>query len=245
MKVLVTGAAGFLGVGMVESLAARHLLRLMDVVPFETPHERVVGDVCDWPAVRAAVQGVDAIVIGHMAPRQPGVYDTPGLPFDVNVKGTANLFAAAVEAKVSRAVLISSIGVVVGHQRAGTFLRRDLPPATVDLYSLTKSLQERVAEHYHQVAGLPVAMLRPAYVTDEDRLVDKYGRHPATVNWQFIDRRDIGDAVDAALRLPDLGCEVFYLLGHPDASAHADIRHTHERLGWKPAHDFTRYPRDA
>lgn len=244
MKILMTGAAGFLGRGMVEALAPKHTLRLMDVVPVESPHECVVGDVCDLETVRRAVAGMDAIVVGHMAPRQPGVYDVPTLPFDINVKGTAHLFHAAMETKIQRVVLISSIGVVVGHQRAKTFLRCDLPPATDGVYALTKSLQESIAEHYHRVAGISVAMLRPAYVADEDQLVDKYGRHPATVNWQFIDRRDIGDAADAALRLPDLGCEVFYMLGHPDAAEHADIARSHERLGWTPKHDFTKYPRD-
>jgi len=244
MRILMTGAAGFLGVGMVEALAPKHTLRLMDVVPFETPHERVVGDVCDLEAVRQAVQGMDAVVIGHMAPRHPGVYDVPTLPFDINVKGTAHLFHAATEAKVSRVVLISSIGVVVRHQKAGTFLRRDLPPATDSVYALTKSLQESIAAHYHHLARLPVAMLRPAYITDEDRMVDKYGRHLESVNWQFIDRRDIGDAVDAALCLPDLGCEVFYVLGHPDADGRADMTATRERLGWTPKHDFTNHPRD-
>ena len=47
MKILMTGAAGFLGRGMVEALAPKHTLRLMDVVPVESPHECVVGDVCD------------------------------------------------------------------------------------------------------------------------------------------------------------------------------------------------------
>jgi hypothetical protein len=46
------------------------------------------------------------------------------------------------------------------------------------------------------------------------------------------------------LRLPDLGCEVFYVLGHPDAFEHADMVRTRDRLGWTPQHDFTKYPRD-
>lgn len=244
MKVLVTGAAGFLGKGLVESMARTHTLRLMDVVPCGMPHESIVGDVCDLETVRRAVEGMDAVVIGHMAPRHPGVYDVPTLPFDINVKGTAHLFHAAAEAKIPRVVLISSISVAIGHQRANTFLRHDLPPATGDLYSLTKSLQEAIAEHYHRNAGMAIAMLRPAYIIDEDRLTDKYGRHPETVNWQFIDPRDIGDAADAALRLPDLGCEAFYVLGHPDSDLHADTARTRARLGWSPKHDFTCYPRD-
>ncbi len=245
MKVLVTGAAGFLGQGMIQTLGAEHTLRLMDVIPQESQHESIVGDVCDLEAVRSAAAGMDAIVAGHMAPRAPGVYDVPTLPFDINVKGVAHLFQAAVETGIKRMVLISSTSVVLADQRAGNFLRRDLAHSSGDIYSLTKSLQETVAEHFHRNFGISVAILRPAYITDEDTMINKYGRKAETVNWQFIDRRDIGDAANAALRLPDLGCEVFYVLGHPDALEHADVAHTHERLGWHPRHDFTKYPRDA
>ena len=89
MKVLVTGACGFLGRGLIEPFAGRHELRLMDVVDWQTPHEKVVGDVADLETCRRAVQGCQAVVIAHMASRQAGAYETPVLPFDANVKGTA------------------------------------------------------------------------------------------------------------------------------------------------------------
>ena len=116
-------------------------------------------------------------------------------------------------------------------------------------------LNSRMKDHYDlwvmaQEFGfdgetLQAAMLRPSYITDANTLVDKYGRQKPSVNWQFIDRRDIGDAVDCALRLPDLGCEAFYVIGHRDAPRHADVEHTKRRLGWSPAHDFSEYPDDA
>jgi hypothetical protein len=40
------------------------------------------------------VKGCQAVVIAHMASRQAGSYQTPTVPFDANVKGTANLFFA-------------------------------------------------------------------------------------------------------------------------------------------------------
>jgi len=244
MKLLITGAGGFLGAGLITALQPRHDLRLMDVVKFDSPHEVVVGDVCDFETCRRAVAGREALVIAHMAPNRPEVYANPVMPFDVNVKGTANLFAAAVESGVKRVVLISSTGVVSTDQQAGRFLTRDLPPSSTNVYCLTKVCQEVIARHYHELHHMPVAMLRPAYITDADFLLDKYGRKLPSVNWQFIDRRDIGDAVDCALRLPDLGCEAFYVIGHRDAPRHADVEHTKRRLGWAPAHDFSQYPDD-
>ena len=244
MEVLVTGAAGFLGRGLIVPFEGKHDLRLMDVMPFESPHETLVGSVADLETARRAAEGVDAIVIAHMASRQTGSYETPVAPFDVNVKGTANLFFAAVEHEVKRIVLISSIGVVGARQKRGEFLTRDLPMQGGEMYGLTKICQEVIAEQYHRAHGIAVAALRPAYITDADTMDDKYGRHKETVNWQFIDRRDIGEAARLALELDDLGFEVFYVLGPPEALEMADVAYTRERLGWRPKYDFADKPRD-
>ena len=45
MRILITGAGGNLGSGLVERLEGRHVLRLSDVAPFETGHEFVRMDV--------------------------------------------------------------------------------------------------------------------------------------------------------------------------------------------------------
>jgi len=244
MRVLVTGAAGFLGRGMVLPFEGAHGLRLMDVVDFESPHETMIGSVADLDDARRAVEGVDGIVIAHMASRQAGSYETPVAPFDVNVKGTANLLFAAVEFGVKRVALISSIGVVLESQRAGEFLTDETPMVNCEMYGLTKICQEVIARQYHLAHGIGVAALRPAYITDADDLTDKYGRTKETVNWQFIDRRDIGLAAKLALELDDLGFEVFYVLGPPEADEHADVARTRERLGWTPQHNFAGVPRD-
>ncbi|NLF29911.1 MAG: NAD(P)-dependent oxidoreductase [Planctomycetes bacterium] len=239
MKTLVTGAGGYLGRGLIVPFEGRHDLRLMDVVPFESPHEVLVGSVADLETCRKAVAGCDAMVIAHMASRQAGSYDTPVAPFDVNVKGTANLFFAAVEAGIRKVVLISSIGAVGYHQRKGTFLTIDLPPRSGgDQYSLTKICQEVIAREYHDNHGVAVAVLRPAYITDADSCKDKYGKEAHECNWQFIDRRDIGLAARLALELPDLGYEIFYTLGTPMAKERAEMAPIYERLGWKPQHPF-------
>jgi len=69
----------------------------MDVVPFDSPHEVVIGDVTNYPQVEAAMRGVDALIVSHMAPRgEKNVnYQTPNFLFDINVTGTVNLFHAA------------------------------------------------------------------------------------------------------------------------------------------------------
>ena len=244
MKVLVTGAGGFLGGGLIEPFAGRHDLRLMDVVDWQSPHEKVIGDVADLETCRRAVQGCQAVVIAHMASRQAGAYETPALPFDANVKGTANLFFAGLECGIRRYVLISSESVVMGH-KVPPRRTTDMPYRGTTLYGLTKVCQEVIAEQFQREHGLEVAALRVGYILsadDPDHVVDKYGKHIHERNPPCTDRRDIGEAARLAIELPDLKYEVFYVLGAPEADRFYDMEPTFRRLGWKPRHDFTWLP---
>lgn len=244
MKVLVTGAGGFLGRGLIVPFEGRHELRLMDVADWDTRHEKLIGSVADLETVRRAVDGCDAVVIAHMASRQEGAYDTPTVPFDVNVKGTANLFFAGVERGVKRYVLISGEVVVMGH-KIPPRRTRDLPLKTKGIYGLTKVCQEVIAEQYQREFGLHVASLRVGYILSADdpaNVVNKYGKRIRERNPPCTDRRDIGLAARLALGLPDLGYEVFHVLGAPEAVKYYDVEHTYERLGWKPQYDFTWLP---
>lgn len=244
MKILITGAAGYLGQGLVLPFEGKCDLRLMDVVDFETSHEKVLGSVADLEAVQRATEGVDALVIAHMASRQAGAYENTALPYETNVKGTANLFFAAVGHGIKRVALISSIGVVQYYQQRGDFLTRDLPLRGEGIYSQTKICQEIIAQQYHWEFGIGVAAIRPAYITDMDTARDKYGRQAEEANWQFADRRDIGEIARLALLLPDLGYEIFWALSTPMAAKHVDMEYTCRRLDWQPRYDFANLKQD-
>jgi len=210
-RILVTGGCGFLGRHLVDVLRTRY-----EVVPFDVrvpggDSSARQGSVTDAKAVDAAMEGVTGLVIGHMAPRQPGVYDSPEQPFAINVQGAAMLFDAAVRHGVKRVVLISSISVVQEALAAGKFLDRSTPFAPDSIYGLTKVLQEQSAQYYHSRAGLEIAILRPAYICLGDSLEDKYGVRRPSVNWQFIDPRDIGRAALAVFEARQEGCDTFLL----------------------------------
>ena len=241
MKVLVTGAGGFLGRGLIVPFEEKgYDLRLMDVMPFQSPHETIVGDVADLEAVRRALDGVDAVVIAHMASRQAGSYEIPTLPFDANVKGTANIFFAGVERGIKRYALISSEAVVMAHKVP--LRTRDLPLRSTGLYGLTKVCQEVIAEQFQREFDLQVAALRVGYILsadDPNNVVDKYGKKVTERNPPCTDRRDIGLAARLALELPDLKYEVFHVLGTPEAAKVYEMQPTYNRLGWKPKYDFT------
>ena len=245
MRVLVTGAGGFLGRGLIVPFEGQADLRLMDVVDWDTPHEKIVASVADLDAVLKAVAGVDALVIAHMAPSRSEAYKTPTIAYDVNVRGTANLFFAAARFGVKKVVLISSGGAVYNVYFTAGHLTRDLPRRGKGIYSHTKVLQEVIAEQYHLEYGIGVAVLRCGYITDMDLGRDKYGKHLDTANWQFVDRRDIGGMALAALQLPDLGYEIFYALSTPMGAKHADMECAYKRLAWKPTYDFSNLKQDT
>lgn len=245
-RIAITGAGGFLGRALVSTLGAEFPLRLMDVVLIEGKHESRVGDVSKLEDAKGLCEGCSHLVIAHMAPQGPQNYGTPTMPFDVNVKGTANLFHAAVAHGIKRVVLISSGASVMKHAAEKKFLTADLSLTPQGgMYPLSKALQEYIARFYFDNHGIEVSVLRPYYICDEDSLSDKYGKKRPSVNFQFIDPRDIAQAALLSFKVPKLGYEVFYLMGHPDAEEKADIQHLKDVLGWKAKHPFTKYPRDG
>lgn len=246
MHILITGAGGFLGAGLVEALAPGHQLRLLDVRPFASPHEVVVADVADLAACRQAMTGIAGLVIAHMAPRGEGDvnYKSPTLPFDINVKGTANLFHAAVEAGVKAVVVISSTAAVDHYLKVEkrTEFPHDLPARALGIYGLTKVVQETIAEQYAREHGLRVACLRVGYILDGERNQDKYGRHVGARVALDTDRRDIGGVARLCLEDASLRFDIFNVMSAPEAQRTWDLQYTCERLHWRPRYDFRWLP---
>jgi dTDP-L-rhamnose 4-epimerase len=120
MRVLVTGAAGFIGSHIAETMrAAGHEVRGLDSLtpavhngrPDHVSGELIVGDVRDPAAVNEALAGMDAVC--HQAALVGLGVDLSDLPAyaDVNVTGTAVLLEAMGRHGIPRLVFASSMVV--------------------------------------------------------------------------------------------------------------------------------------
>jgi nucleoside-diphosphate-sugar epimerase len=170
MRWSISGGAGFLGLHLARRLlAGGHEVRTLDVVPLDDPDletsvEELRGDVRDPGDVRQLTDGADVLV--HAAAALPIQASREAIR-SVNVEGTAVTLAAALEAGVGRAILISSTAVY-GVPKVHP-IPEDAPLVGVGHYGESKIEAERVAQDFGR-RGLEVVILRPKTFLGPERL---------------------------------------------------------------------------
>ena len=170
MRWAITGGAGFLGLHIARRLlASGHEVRTLDLSPLDDAEleqnvEELRGDVRDLSAAARLVQGADVLV--HAAAALPIQASRESIR-TVNVGGTGVAFAAAADAGVGRAVLISSTAVygVPKHHP----IAEDAPLVGVGHYGESKIDAEEVARDFGR-RGLEVVIVRPKTFIGPERL---------------------------------------------------------------------------
>lgn len=245
MRVLVTGAAGWIGTVVAERLARDHHVLAVDRrrPPGLVRGDVIVGDLTDWDLCRTTAARTDAIV--HLATGVGAAGSSPAETMEDSVGVTVNLLEAAHAAGIERVVLMSSGAVVLDHAR-GTWIDADTPPAFTGTYALGKWLQECAARQYAQRTGMKIPILRPWVVVDAATRTLRPGlpmpdpadplSHNGVFGW--IERTDLAEACALSLTAPMEGAPVFHLMANPLGRALYDGGPAEHVLGWRPVHDF-------
>ena len=164
MKLVVTGASGFIGGALVRRSRAENI-EVVPVIraPASRAGERSVGDIdgdTDWSDI---VRGADAVV--HLAARVHEMGESSADARDAyrrtNVAGTINLARQAEAAGVRRFVFLSSIKVNGETTSPGRPFRPDDPPNPSDSYALSKWEAE---EGLRALARMEIVVIRPPLV---------------------------------------------------------------------------------
>ena len=178
-RILVTGAAGFIGSTLVDRLLAegRRVVGLDNFDPFypeetkqaniasalgDPAFEFVRGDIRDpagVDALFARAPGFDAVVhLAALAGVRPSL-ERPADYVDVNVNGTSVLFDAAVRHGNPNFVFASSSSVY-GERSDGPFKETDRVDSPISPYAASKKSGELIAHAFHHARGIPVSCVR-------------------------------------------------------------------------------------
>lgn len=173
-KILVTGADGFIGSHLTETLI-RHGYNVkafvlynafnswgwLDDSPTEIKKNLDVfaGDIRDPHGVRKAMEGCDAVLNLAALIAIPYSYHSPDTYIDTNVKGALNVVQAARELGVSKVVQTSTSEVYGTAQFVP--ITEEHPLHGQSPYSASKIGADQIAMSFYSSFGTPVALIRP------------------------------------------------------------------------------------
>lgn len=172
--ILITGADGFIGSHLTESLI-RQGYKVRVFVMYNSfnswgwldrcspdikgQFEVFSGDIRDPHGVKSAMKGCDAVL--HLAAliAIPYSYHSPDTYVDTNIKGTLNILQAARDLNVKR-VIHTSTSEVYGTARFVP-ITEEHPLQGQSPYSATKIAADQLAYSFYTSFGLPVVIARP------------------------------------------------------------------------------------
>lgn len=202
-RFLVTGAAGFIGSNLVETLLnsgyrVRSLDNLstgkqanIDIFGDNPAYEFIEGDVTDYQTCVNACAGVDYVLHQAALGSVPRSIQYPLLYENNNIKGTANIFEAARQSGVKRVVYASSSSVY-GDSKALP-KKEGEEGKLLSPYAVSKKTNELYGSLYSNLYGLECIGLR--YFNVFGRRQDPKSQYAAAIP-KFIELLKNGKQVE-------------------------------------------------
>jgi len=240
MRILVTGAAGYIGSIIARDLAAHHQVRGLDLHPMpDLPDHRVV-DLNSYEDISASLEGIDGIA--HLAwPMRQHADAAPGEHTDlgVGVRSVYFLLMAAVEHGIRRVVFQSTINITAPSWDNWRLTEEELPRPGVGGYSLGKTLAEEMCRSFARLHDITIAVIRFGGVPTlelpgrEGAAPDQHG-----VPSSCAERRDIAQAYHLALTRPlPSRFEIFHIF-HARPGQRFPIDKARDILGFEPVYNY-------
>lgn len=169
LKILITGASGFVGQHLLEDIdpgrfdvtvISREPAKKMRVLPNGV--KVLQADLNDADSLIKAFAGIDVLINTAAEVRNVEKLE------QTNVQGTKNLIRAITENKISKVIHLSSVGVV-GMQYSSKAKRIDELAACdpKNEYERTKLESEKLLKHASAEQGFDLVILRPTNVFGE------------------------------------------------------------------------------
>lgn len=178
MKLLVTGAAGFIGSTLTDALLARgdEVIGLDNFNDYYSPARKranlavalanprfrlVEGDFTDGEAMKRLLNEARPDLVAHLGALGSVRYSVkrPDLYVANNIAGTANLLEAAALAG-TRKFLFASTSSVYGQTQKIPFVETDPTDRPLAPYPATKKAGEVLCHAYHNMHGMEIGVVR-------------------------------------------------------------------------------------
>lgn len=226
MRILVTGAGGFVGHHLLPTLLkAGHEVVAVSHRPLDAPGAlgTAVFDISEIGRLRALIDQHEPNGVVHLAAQAsvPRSWKDPAETYRANLIGTSNLFEALQDRYSTRVLLVGS-GQQYGSVDLGRAFVESDPSRPESPYAISKAASEAVGVLYHREFGVPVIVARSFNHTGPGQRAEfavgsfcsqiveiERGRRPPRMEVGKLDSRrdflDVRDVVEAYRLLIESG----------------------------------------